>query len=101
MIYPVDSVFYFLNNWGLAIEGGILCNVCYVVRYRPESKPRQEASHLERTLHLDKVCRHRNQLIDRTKNVYCLKSNNNSSVETDLDGPTFSHIKGFLQNTHK
>ena len=49
----------------------------YVVHYRPESKPQQEASHLERTLHPDMVCRHRNQLIDRTKNVYCLKNSNN------------------------
>ena len=49
----------------------------YVVRYRPESKPRQEVSHLERTLHLDMVCRHRNQLIDRTKSVYYLKNSNN------------------------
>ena len=64
-------------------------NVSYVVCYRPESKPRQEASHLERTLHLDMVCRHRNQLIGRTKNVYCLKSINNSRVEADLDGTTF------------
>ena len=61
----------------------------YVVCYRPESKPRQEVSHLERTLHLDMVYRHRNQLIDRTKNVYCLKSNNKSSLEADLDGRTF------------
>ena len=64
-------------------------NVFYAVCYRPESKPRQEASHLERMLHLDMVCRHRNQLIDRTKNVYCLKSNNNSSLEADLDDRTF------------
>lgn len=60
-----------------AIEERILYNERYVVHYRPESKPRQEVSHLERTLHLDMVCCHRNQLIDRTKNVYCLKNSNN------------------------